>query len=126
MNNTTSFGDRLRMVMEKKGWTPTELAVELGVTTTMVYEYFKRRSMPNSRKFQKLLKTIPEINEEWLSTGVGEMVNSPKPSKVEELETETYGDLDLYNLINLVEEVQRLRDRVSRLENQLYNKNQKK
>jgi phage repressor protein C with HTH and peptisase S24 domain len=72
--------------------TPKGFANEIDVSTSLITEICKKRTNAGITPIQNLINRFPEINSNWLLTGVGEMVNSesqtsfksyPKPDKKE-------------------------------------------
>lgn len=79
----------IRQLMDyTKSVTKVELAKKLGVSSNLLHTWEKRDS-PNIKKIKAAL---PEVSSDWLLTGQGEMLETPRTEQVEEAQKPT--DID--------------------------------
>ena len=65
--------ERLKNWMEYEGLKPSVLADIIGVNRATISHILSGRNKPSIDFLQKLLSTYPELNSNWLITGVGYM-----------------------------------------------------
>lgn len=65
-----TFGDRLKMYREKKGYTQEELAEKIGVAKSTITGYEKGNRKPDVLKIKKLAKSLGITGDELLGTGM--------------------------------------------------------
>ena len=65
--------ERLKNWMGIEGIKPSALADSIGVNRATISHILSGRNKPSIDFFQKLLSTYPELNSNWLITGVGFM-----------------------------------------------------
>ncbi len=69
---SSTFADRLQLIMNRKGCTINDLAGQLGASRGMVSHWLNRRNEPQRKMLEKLLLIFPDVNPLWLITGRGE------------------------------------------------------
>ena len=65
--------ERLRGWMESEGLKPSVLADNIGVNRATISHILSGRNKPSIDFLEKLLSTYPNINANWLISGVGYM-----------------------------------------------------
>ncbi len=68
----STFGERLRDALKKRGVKSIDLADSLGVSKSTVSFYLSDRTFPNKEFFVILKRIIPDLNLNWLLTGIGQ------------------------------------------------------
>ena len=69
---------RLKNWMETEGLKSSEFADNIGVNRATISHILSGRNKPSIDFLQKLLKTYPDINTNWLITGIGYMQENKK------------------------------------------------
>ena len=64
---------RLKKWMESEGLKSSALADNIGVNRATISHILSGRNKPSIDFFQKLLNTYPDLNSNWLITGIGYM-----------------------------------------------------
>ena len=64
---------RLKNWMESEGLKSSALADNIGVNRATISHILSGRNKPSIDFFQKLLNTYPNLNSNWLITGIGYM-----------------------------------------------------
>ena len=92
----------IRQLMDyTKSVTKVELAKKLGVSSNLLHTWEKRDS-PNIKKIKAAL---PEVSSDWLLTGEGEMLETPRTEQVEDTQIPSVtNDLDIVPA-EIVEEI---------------------
>ena len=62
---------RLKKWMESEGLKSSELADNIGVNRATISHILSGRNKPSIDFLQKLLNTYPDLNSNWLITGIG-------------------------------------------------------
>ena len=62
---------RLKNWMENKGLKPSVFADKIGVNRATISHILSGRNKPSIDFLQKLLKAYPNLNSNWLITGIG-------------------------------------------------------
>jgi transcriptional regulator with XRE-family HTH domain len=65
--------ERLKNWMEIEGLKSSALADSIGVNRATISHILSGRNKPSIDFFQKLLSTYPDLNSNWLITGIGYM-----------------------------------------------------
>ena len=65
--------ERLKNWMEIDGLKSSALADSIGVNRATISHILSGRNKPSIDFFQKLLSTYPDLNSNWLITGIGYM-----------------------------------------------------
>ena len=73
---------RLKKWMESEDLKSSTLADNIGVNRATISHILSGRNKPSIDFFQKLLKAYPEINSNWLITGIGYMHTKKEPEEV--------------------------------------------
>ena len=71
---------RLKSWMESEGLKPSQFADNIGVNRATISHILSGRNKPSIDFFQKLLNTYPDLNSNWLITGIGYM-NTKREAK---------------------------------------------
>ena len=71
---------RLKNWMESEGLKPSRLADNIGVNRATISHILSGRNKPSIDFLQKLLSAYPNLNANWLITGIGYM-NTKKEAK---------------------------------------------
>ena len=71
---------RLKNWMESEGLKPSALADTIGVNRATISHILSGRNKPSIDFLQKLLSAYPNLNSNWLITGIGYM-NTKKDAK---------------------------------------------
>jgi transcriptional regulator with XRE-family HTH domain len=74
--------ERLKKWMEYKGLKSSEFADIIGVNRATISHILSGRNKPSIDFLEKLLSTYPNINANWLITGIGYMKNNIKKKEV--------------------------------------------
>ena len=64
---------RLKKWMESEGLKSSQLADNIGVNRATISHILSGRNKPSIDFFEKLLRTYPILNSNWLITGIGYM-----------------------------------------------------
>jgi transcriptional regulator with XRE-family HTH domain len=73
---------RLKNWMESEGLKSSELADHIGVNRATISHILSGRNKPSIDFFQKLLNTYPNLNSNWLITGIGYMQTKKETKEV--------------------------------------------
>ena len=73
---------RLKKWMALEGLKSSELADNIGVNRATISHILSGRNKPSIDFFQKLLNTYPDLNSNWLITGIGYMHTKKEPKEV--------------------------------------------
>ena len=68
--------ERILDVLKIKNLSPAQFADMIGVQRSSISHLISGRNKPSLEFLQKLLKTFPEINSDWILFGKGEMIVS--------------------------------------------------
>jgi len=79
--------ERIKLILDKEGISPSELADSLGIGRPLLSHIFSGRNKPSLQVVLKILETYPAYSANWLLTGK-EGANDFKntPSKIEVLD----------------------------------------
>jgi len=73
---------RLKNWMESEGLKPSLLADNIGVNRATISHILSGRNKPSIDFFEKLLNIYPNINANWLISGIGYMKNDNNEKQV--------------------------------------------
>tara|TARA_B100000795_G_scaffold242924_1_gene206480 strand:+ start:273 stop:572 length:300 start_codon:yes stop_codon:yes gene_type:complete len=73
---------RLKNWMESEGLKPSLLADNIGVNRATISHILSGRNKPSIDFFEKLLNIYPNINTNWLISGIGYMKNDNNEKQV--------------------------------------------
>ena len=73
---------RLKNWMESEGLKSSALADYIGVNRATISHILSGRNKPSIDFFQKLLSTYPDLNSNWLITGIGLVSNKNETQDV--------------------------------------------
>ena len=73
---------RLKKWMESEGLKSSALADNIGVNRATISHILSGRNKPSIDFFQKLLNTYPDLNSNWLITGIGYMHTKKETKEV--------------------------------------------
>ena len=84
MINSVDFTKRLQKVIDFYDETASSFAEKIGVQRSSISHILSGRNKPSIDFFQKLLNVYPDLNANWLITGIGYMrtKNESKEVKV--------------------------------------------
>lgn len=85
---------RLQKWMESKGLIAAELADNIGVNRATISHILSGRNKPSIDFLQKLLSSYPNLNANWLISGIGYMQENQK--KQEEKASKTIGKVVVF------------------------------
>jgi transcriptional regulator with XRE-family HTH domain len=74
--------ERLKNWMESEGFKPSALADTIGVNRSTISHILSGRNKPSIDFLEKLLSAYPNINANWLISGIGYMQNDIKKKEV--------------------------------------------
>jgi len=74
--------ERLKNWMESEGLKPSALADAIGVNRATISHILSGRNKPSIDFLEKLLSAYPNINANWLISGIGYMQNDIKKKEV--------------------------------------------
>ena len=74
--------ERLKNWMEYEGLKPSALADTIGVNRATISHILSGRNKPSIDFLEKLLSAYPNINANWLISGIGYMQNDIKQNDV--------------------------------------------
>jgi len=67
--------DRILEILKIKNLSPAQFADLIGVQRSSISHLISGRNKPSLEFLQKILKTFPEVNTDWMLFGKGEMLN---------------------------------------------------
>jgi DNA-binding XRE family transcriptional regulator len=70
----TTLTDRVKIVMEEEGLTPSTFADTIGVQRPSMSHILSGRNKPSIDFIQKIILTLPHYNPIWLINGTGDML----------------------------------------------------
>ena len=73
---------RLKNWMDSEGLKPSELADTIGVNRSTISHILSGRNKPSIDFLEKLLNTFPNINANWLISGIGYMQEDIKEKEL--------------------------------------------
>ena len=76
------IGLRLKQILDTKNLSPSEFAEQVGIQRSSLSHIFSGRNKPSIDLLLKVKKQFPEIDLEWLITGIGLETNTLSTSKV--------------------------------------------
>ena len=74
--------ERLKNWMESEGLKSSALADSIGVNRATISHILSGRNKPSIDFLEKLLNTYPNINANWLISGIGYMQNNMEQNEV--------------------------------------------
>ena len=86
--------NRLRKLMESEGLKSSSFADKIGVNRATISHILSGRNKPSIDFLQKLLSNYPELNVNWLITGIGFMQETQ--SKQEDDTTKSIGKVVVF------------------------------
>ena len=78
--------ERIRTLIKSKNLNAAQFADSIGVQRSSISHVLSGRNKPSLEFIQKIMKTYPDINSEWLISGSGEI----------EKETDSSSDISLF------------------------------
>ncbi|MDR1552632.1 MAG: helix-turn-helix transcriptional regulator [Prevotellaceae bacterium] len=70
--------DRILNFLDAEKLSPARFADIIGVQPANISHIISERNKPSLDFIQKMLKSFPQLNVEWLITGIGKMYKEPK------------------------------------------------
>jgi len=67
--------DRILEILKIKNLSPAQFADVIGVQRSSISHLISGRNKPSLEFIQKILKTFPEVNTDWLLSGKGTVMN---------------------------------------------------
>jgi transcriptional regulator with XRE-family HTH domain len=67
--------ERILEILKNKNLTPSQFADLIGVQRSSISHLISGRNKPSLEFIQKILKTFPDINSEWILSGTGPVMN---------------------------------------------------
>jgi transcriptional regulator with XRE-family HTH domain len=92
--------DRILEVLKIKNLSPAQFADLIGVQRSSISHLISGRNKPSLEFIQKILKTFPDINTEWMLSGNGHIMNQ-KYSMSEQINTPP---IDLFQTEQVIQE----------------------
>jgi hypothetical protein len=80
-----SLGERLRHIIDYKGFNNYEVAIMVGVHASTIKNYIENTGKQDNIKLDKICDCL-SINRQWLLRGEGEMLRDEKSLKDKEVE----------------------------------------
>lgn len=74
MENFTNLSDRIRQFIDYKDISINKFSTSVGASNSYFNKIIKDNNSIGSDRIEKILRTYPEINAEWLLTGKGNML----------------------------------------------------
>lgn len=81
MENFTNLSDRIRQFIDYKDISINKFSTSVGASNSYFNKILKDNNSIGSDRIEKILRTYPEINPEWLLTGEGDMLRNTTPIK---------------------------------------------
>lgn len=75
--------ERIKEIMIQKGLSPSAFADEIKVQRSSISHIIKGRNKPSLELIQKIISAFPDIDIEWLMTGIK---SKPKIREIEHME----------------------------------------
>ena len=132
--------ERLQLFMQHEGVTAFQMNKEAGLTRTLLIKAIEKHQGLNTATIEKIVRRYPNLNADWLITGLGNMLidaEAPKLSQVKtqvlpkELESSLYRQIVWHlllqesytetheRLVEIIETLNTLKDKASTLSEQL-------
>ena len=73
--------ERILEILKIKNLSPAQFADLIGVQRSSISHLISGRNKPSLEFIQRILKTFPEINTEWMLSGKGSRVQSDNPAE---------------------------------------------
>jgi transcriptional regulator with XRE-family HTH domain len=67
--------ERILEILKSKNLTPAQFADLIGVQRSSISHLISGRNKPSLEFIQKILKTFPDINSDWILSGKGSLIN---------------------------------------------------
>lgn len=94
--------DRILLILKVRNLTASKFADDIGVQRSSISHIISGRNLPSLDLVQKILKKYPEINSEWLLSGVGPMSKSATNDffipEIKEIEKPAVVQPDLFDI----------------------------
>jgi len=68
-----TINDRIALIIREKNLNPNSFSALIGVNSTVIHNILKGRNKPSYDILTKILKTVKDLNPEWLMNGTEEM-----------------------------------------------------
>jgi len=75
--------NRIKLIIEKEGISPSELADTIGIGRPLLSHVLSGRNNPSLQLVLKILESYPSYSANWLLTGADDTNAAPTPSPVE-------------------------------------------
>lgn len=113
-----TFGQRLKYFREEMRLTQSEFAEKLGygTTQTMISKWERiNKKVYLAKNLVLIKKAFPQLNDDWLSSGIGEYKPQPKTYTFEELTPPKVNESTVEYLKTIIEQ----KDKIISLQEQL-------
>ena len=89
------IGTRLKQWIENKSLTAIEFSEEVGIQRSSLSHLFSGRNKPSVDVLIKIKNTYPEIDLEWLITGIEAINKTESPPTISESEINEFTDVNI-------------------------------
>jgi len=110
-NKENELSERIKIIIDLKELQPSKFADEIGVQRPNMSHIIAGRNKPGLDFLQKIVMRYPEVNLNWLLSGLGEPVLNWNASKAEqelEEDTESSTVLDKEKNKNVKKEIEKI------------------
>jgi len=88
LSRENELSERIQIIIDLKGIQPSKFADEIGVQRSSMSHIIAGRNKPSLDFLQKVVQRYPEININWLLSGIGEPFLKEKNEKSENISTD--------------------------------------
>ena len=88
LSRENELSERIQIIIDLKGIQPSKFADEIGVQRSSMSHIIAGRNKPSLDFLQKVVQRYPEININWLISGIGEPFLKEKNEKSENISTD--------------------------------------
>ena len=85
--------DRIKELILSEGLTPASFADAIGIQRSSISHILNGRNNPSLDFILKTLQRFPNLNPDWLLSGIGEMLRSTEPSENKVIRERTIFDM---------------------------------
>ncbi|WP_246118438.1 S24 family peptidase [Apibacter muscae] len=85
MENITKLSDRIKYFIDYKCISINKFSLSVGASNSYFNKILKDNNSIGSDRIEKILRTYPEMNPEWLLTGKGEMLKDSYPIRLQKI-----------------------------------------
>ena len=73
--------EQIQEILKRENITSSQFADKIGVQRSSVSHVISGRNKPGFEFIRRVIESFPDINADWLLTGMGEMYRQIRPSK---------------------------------------------